>query len=389
MATSETSESHTKPPSEKDESKDFVEHLRMVHFALLATCVALIVIVLGSSNDRAKNAIEQLDIVSNTASAFKANGWVGRQGLEFSERQQCGKSAKTDLPPFPQSVLWTITTPDFHQINKPLLLDPASNLKTLADFKDIWDVEFVFVCPAEWAAEPYAEMPAENTFQVAKFVHNSELPLQLSKMAHQDFTYLFRPADKTKFSMFDVTKIKAERWSMKDLIRRRLPKKVLPYGNFKEAFYDLDQATSGIQNEANFVLVRRVLELQQKNSTGVFEAFGQKFPIESAARWGVLIITCIQFYFWLHLSEYYKRHFSSSPTPWIGSYTSGAARFLFSLTAIITPFAVVVFVCFKAGLLPKEMIIRNWLLCSLAIIASVILSGLSWRMYLKHNAIRP
>lgn len=50
-------------------------------------------------------------------------------------------------------------------------------------------------------------------------------------------------------------------------------------------------------------MLRSVLELQEKNSAEVFEAFGQKFPVNSAARWGVLTIVSVQFYFLLHFME--------------------------------------------------------------------------------------
>jgi hypothetical protein len=119
----------------------------------------------------------------------------------------------------------------------------------------------------------------------------------------------------------------------------------------------------------------------------VFEAFGQKFPIESASRWGVLIIIGIQFYFWLHLSEYRKRRFTLSTTAWIGSYASSAAQFLFVVTALIVPVGVITFVCLKAGLLPRGMFVRNILLCGFSVIVSAILSGLSGFAHLKSKAI--
>ena len=55
------------PDSErgKDESKDFVEHLRTVHFALVATCVALLVIV-TSANKKIEDAFSQLKKIADS-----------------------------------------------------------------------------------------------------------------------------------------------------------------------------------------------------------------------------------------------------------------------------------------------------------------------------------
>ena len=53
---------------------------------------------------------------------------------------------------------------------------------------------------------------------------------------------------------------------LRDIIKKCLPKKALPSRDFRDAFYDLDRATTEVQDEANFRLIRNILELQKKNA---------------------------------------------------------------------------------------------------------------------------
>lgn len=69
----------------------------------------------------------------------------------------------------------------------------------------------------------------------------------------------------------------------KDMLRERTsPSLALPYRSFSEGFYELDHATTGVQNN-DFGTLRRIIELEKGASSDVFEAFGQKFPIGTAA----------------------------------------------------------------------------------------------------------
>ncbi|HEY6252508.1 MAG TPA: hypothetical protein VI685_21340 [Candidatus Angelobacter sp.] len=50
-----------------DNSKDLMEHLRSVHFALVATCLALLVITMSPSHETIRREYEQLKEISEVA----------------------------------------------------------------------------------------------------------------------------------------------------------------------------------------------------------------------------------------------------------------------------------------------------------------------------------
>jgi hypothetical protein len=87
--------------------------------------------------------------------------------------------------------------------------------------------------------------------------------------------------------------------------------------------------------------------------------------------------------------EYSKKRTPTKPDiAWIGIYASPGARFLFCTTALAVPVGVIAFVCIKAGLFPK-MPILNIILCSLAVIFSLLLSFLTAKEYFKKDTVTP
>jgi hypothetical protein len=180
-----------------------------------------------------------------------------------------------------------------------------------------------------------------------------------------------------------VTTTQTKHVAMADLIHNRLPNKSLPYGESKDAFHDLFEEPDNIKNEASFGVFRSILKLQEKDSPEEFEAFGQKIPTDTARRWGVFLILGIQFYFFVHLAEFRTKHFGNLNAAWIGAYTSFPARSLFFGTVFVAPVAVITFVCVKAGLLPHEMVKRNFSLCAVAVSISAFLAYLTARTYFR------
>jgi hypothetical protein len=224
-------------------------------------------------------------------------------------------------------------------------------------------------------------------------IHKLNLPC--GKMFFSDSTFpefggkqgysLFSVLTDYGFGLTEVIETDKKEFHISDIVCERLPDKHLPHQQFADSFYELDQATNGVQ-EAGFRLARNFLELEKKNSADVFEAFGQKFPVESATRWGILIVIGIQFYFWVHLGEYRRRIFSKVNCAWIGVYKSPAARFLFCASALLFPVGTG-FVCIKAGLLPPTTAVRNVVLSGLAIVVSAFLAVLTGLEYFRKQTL--
>lgn len=122
------------------------------------------------------------------------------------------------------------------------------------------------------------------------------------------------------------------------------------YGRFEDAFRELDAITKDFQ-DISLEATQRIVRSESERSRDAFEAFGVKFPIETTASWGILLLLGTQVYFWLHLSEYRKiRIVAASPIAWIGNYSSASARILFLLTSCIIPVSVTIFVVIRARL---------------------------------------
>ena len=78
-----TSSSATPIPETAKDSKDFVEHLRTVHFTLLISCIALMVIVMSPSPMAVRDANGQLrEIVEVTTAPVWNNLWLQNAAIE-------------------------------------------------------------------------------------------------------------------------------------------------------------------------------------------------------------------------------------------------------------------------------------------------------------------
>ncbi|HEY3767277.1 MAG TPA: hypothetical protein VGN44_01275, partial [Candidatus Angelobacter sp.] len=195
---------------------------------------------------------------------------------------------------------------------------------------------------------------------MANFPRQWEIPVLDSKVFHFDF---------------------------RSLLIRELPQYRWLHGEFKDAFFELDQATAGFQ-DLDFDHIKQILQNNERNSKEAFQAFGVTFPIETTTKWGTLIIIMIQFYFWLHFLEYRKRQLDETNTAWIGSYTSIAARLLFCSTALVAPIGVVAFVSIKATLIPERPT-GNIVLSSIVIAFSLLFSFLTAKEYCKKDVLTP
>ena len=420
----------TSPPpaieNVKENSKDFIEHLRTVHFALIATCLALIVIGISPSSKRLENASKQLAIASDLSKA-PIKEWVRDEASRYANHNEtCLTFAKDSrafqvrmahgidvAPPWiavptpidspePEVNLWftqrayrDFVEALYDQIFRGIGAGKSDydevKVNNLTDFRTVWDTTFTISCPVATATrtdDRWTESDWLDKIDDDKAIHGdtslSVRAVDSRKNPLDQFSYAHK--DKSgKHLLVNSVLVSSKTVSMNAIFRQHFPEKHLPYESFREAFYDLDQATMGIQNDASLSLVRRTLELQAKSSGESFEIFGQKFPVESASRWGILIVVGIQFYFLLHYVEFRSRRFPSISGAWIGAYKSSAARSLFSATTFIAPVCVVAFLCARGSLLPPEMIKRNIALGLVAVLISALLAYLTARTYFRKD----
>ena len=273
----------TEPKTDNDDAKDFVEHLRAVHFALLATCLALLVIVLGSSPDRFKNAFQQLGTVSETAAAvnsewmpskarevdpyFDYEKWIPSKATDFVNGSNKCQQFRTNYPNQVLSSLpWTVVPldADGNEVNVAAWLDPMTlqlhRLNTVSDFKELWNARFMIVCPVKAADHASFRVSFEGANKEDK---DKQVRLFLKKKLFLDSAFpqfggkkgycLFDGLSDGTLGVSEVSEADKTEFHISDIVREHFPNEHLPYQQFADSFYDLDQATTGVQ-DASFQL---------------------------------------------------------------------------------------------------------------------------------------
>jgi len=395
------------------DSKDFIEHLRTVHFALVATCLALLAITLSPSPEAIRKANEELKEISEVAHNWDW-GWQNSAITEKLKGQHEYSLLSCNQLPFHQVSFARDGDPfvaEFQGNNWGLgypRLEPEDHHgpASLEEFRRYWDTDITVLCPYHTAdqidffdrtlgGKGEEQIPLSSA-QVSSVIE----PNPKARHAYGEFEigpgnsgnmgeYYAEITDSDPDSHtptlyeihIPVDKSVTVSVSMRDQIIKSYPQYQWVHSGFKDAFEDLDKGTTGFQ-DLDFGHLKAVLELQAANSKDTLEAFGIKFPRGLTTRWGVLLILGIQLYLWIHLAECRKRAFQSSDIAWIGSYKSAIARWIFAGTALLAPVGVIAFLCFyKTGLLVKPM--PNAFLSSVTLAVAIMLSLSSGREYRK------
>jgi hypothetical protein len=140
------------------------------------------------------------------------------------------------------------------------------------------------------------------------------------------------------------------------------------HGLFVDAFHELNKITSDYQ-DISLDGIERIARAEAERSKDSLEAFGVKFPVETASRWGLFIIISVQLYFALHLAEYSRRKRGETTVAWIGSYPGFMARMVFSISSFVLPVFVVVYVAQRSNFAPSE----HW--NSIVVVVVVVLAA--------------
>lgn len=401
------------PAPTSHDSKDFVEHLRTVHFSLMVVCLGLLVIALSPSPRAISTAIEQLNQIAEVTS--DAN-WDKTRLQRTAERlvgnsPDCigSKSKPFDIMlgvRFTVEIVgrnWVVSRLPSSASAGPQGMNEDAFVvysiappKNLAEFREVWDWRSKIYCPLSrgqyawlWAVTeglqrfPLKEMPATK----------DKSPIYLTLMRTgpdpdedkypqipEDFVYYDFGGDVHRRIGIQASGGGNIDIALRETLLLDFPKYKWIKSDFKDAFYELNGATEGFQ-DLDFPHLRQILRQSEKNAKEVFEAFGVKFPIESTTRWGVIVILSIQLYLWLHMAEYRKRNIPPGDIAWLGSYTHPIPRIVFCATALLTPIGVMSFLSTKTQLVTSET--WNLPVTLLALITSTGLAALTLADYIR------
>ena len=368
-------------------SKDYVEHLRAVHFALIVSCAALIVLISSGRAYDPDQVIQQIDRINS----FKA-GWA-ETWLRFLQAQDLpGIQPKSNRPATPGAVPLSSCTylkadnRYFHLSisESPRLVlfeygpfgplsktDPSSGKaiatstfpEVIRDFAYIWDHsatvlkvdsllpkgEFVdgayrpsyftdpnfrsngsFVCTAQASTEA-GELTLDGWA-----VENKQLLVLMRNPLGRTFALHMIPAWIT--------------YSPRENLRMDVSQ-TSASADFQAEFPDLNIAVgnNGYQTWEGL----RKLIADEAGRGESFEALGLKFPASQITAWGILVILLLQMYLAVYLIQLGRKQFTVDDTgahvPWIGVNMSFPGRMIYFATVTALPWLSVLLLCARTG----------------------------------------
>jgi hypothetical protein len=368
-------------------SKDFVEHLRTVHFALIVTCVALIVIKTSSTESTYQKALNQIELVRKLVPEMNAGAFAdkakkiyiaansrnaGNNVADYyrgSERIRASMSAdevflvaeapyrgserpKTH-PGYPAGTMeWAITSVSsdmsslenfkiaWDAISKHYLLG-SCNGRTAPELVQNHDIKKLFTGggPSDkaegGAAHLYCSPESEEDYNVEQTLEKR----RSQNTGDSDPLLVF--ADVGHSVIVGLIDLKYVPFFPQDVLRAKFPD--LPQGTFSEAFADLNELTNGLQSDKTNELQAWLSNQQSQHSSESFEAFGVRFPASATVGWGTVVVLAIQIYLLLHLRELAPRLTSDDPgldVPWVGLYRWSVSRLMMTASLLLPAFTI-------------------------------------------------
>jgi len=359
-------------------SEDFVEHIRTVHFSLVAVCLALIGLLQFEKPKDVKTAQSQLQEIKLTLDAWNSEQGAGAVSSSF--QNAAGNIYEMVSFPFPGFEIFQqdVGIGDFPLVWVPPektgegeSLKPRDFLgdkimkkpSSLADFREFWDLlsrkPQLWTMDHEHLSDRLVIVASDGS--VSTIGYKSDKPLSsleilaptlsdehqrriISTALHTappECVYSYSKGGSTMLLPVSVS-LKKEFDGQAALIGTHTYWKS---GVFSKSFAELDAATAGKQNSSFESIASDLAAEAAKPKSDSFEIFGVKFPVESASRWGIVLILGIQLYLWIHLYEISPKLKKGDPgwdVAWIGVYQSLPAKTLFFASTVLLPLLTIV-----------------------------------------------
>jgi hypothetical protein len=405
--------SHAKDPHSPHWSADFVEHVRTVHFSLVAVCLALIGLLQFEKPKDVRAAQNQLQDIKSAIEGWDSATVAGAVRDAFSSAGGGAFLAgpftgfqifQHNLMISDSPLIWTTS----EETGKGEALSPNDFVQTkimkkpssLQEFRAFWNL--LNSRPQVWAmdrgglsdklvivkndgsvsAMTYTLVPMPSGGEVLNSsIANEHQKRNLSdalRIAPPECVYSFTDGQSTMLLPVSV-KSKTEVDGQAALVAFH------PYwkkGTFSRSFSELEVQAAGKENESFESLASDLAAEAAKPKLDSFEIFGVKFSVESASRWGIALILGIQVYLWIHLYEVSPKLKEGDPgwdVAWIGVYRSVPAKMLFIASTALLPVITIVALGHHAFSILGSHATRFaaayvWVLYIVAILISLLLS---------------
>jgi hypothetical protein len=377
-------------------SADFVQHIRTVHFSLVAVCVALIGAVATVKPREINSALSQLVEIRRATdnweteirTAFHGGTITNVDGPRIKVKGRCFVlSRNATFLGESRGFRWNI--------EKSLERPPAS----LPAFCSAWDRLHTL---------PELFIPEQN--QVVKLVMNVDRNGQASTLPYTlDATEASAPVSVSPLTDVEQRAIAAPNVLTLNLLTPDLAKTSYGYswevkgvhllvpvtgkkrhvqeaiigihpawrrGFCSDSFAELIKEAKDSPDQSLVALASDLKHSAVKEKADSYSVFGMEFPVEGANWWGIVLVIGIQFYLWINLHEVSPRVKHDDPgweVAWIGVYRSVQARVLFIVLTVSLP-VVTIFVLGN-GLFARDKALRTISTYGAAAL-SLMLSGL-------------
>lgn len=336
-------------------SKDFVEHLRTVHFTLVAVAVGLI-LILSRPSSPALMQIRQIVAlkkewpprrIAELHSKFDVDSSKQFKYIDWKNQRQIAAWVYWKDGHKRDAVRFALPEQDWIDASGSLSEFPS----TLAAFRNWWNgletVAKIYIPGAVYDGGVYVTdhgSPVAAVHLADSSEFSSDLPVAKSQPrvmkleivfgGHQD-TYVFF-ADDGKFEYelpIEMVTVDVDQ----DLLSAGV--KNWKRGPFEKAFGALAQQASGLEAE-DLEDVEKIVAEHVANRSEEFEAFGMKFPMAQVTVWGTVILLGVQLYFYLYLKQLSGKLGPDDPgwdIPWISMDQSFLAQAIFFTTVLVLP----------------------------------------------------
>jgi hypothetical protein len=349
-------------------SKDYVEHLRTVHFALIATAVALVIIALATKPYSTSVAARELRQIQDLRSYWSLDFIIQKlpsatvPDLEESEAR--GEDFLR-LAPAPDKLLHLYVK----KKNNPSQYDHvylghlpkifwhekcespgfANNIslrkipETVTEFRWWWN-GLQAGCLIRYPAKLIVEGPMNPAFELVSpedIISESDISrsdaqlLDVSGDTQSRYLLVGKNGDS-----FDQIPIRWTEFTETSVNTKTLATYLgLIPGPFNQTFRDLEEV-SRVNGIESLTALQDTLSKSELSDAPVFEAFGIKFPASLAAVGGTAVLLSVQLYFLVYLRKLSGTLNSDDPgwdVPWVGMDSSVPARIIVLITVIGFP----------------------------------------------------
>jgi hypothetical protein len=363
---------------EKDDAsrREFLAHLRTVHFSLITTCFLLLIGASQRPSQISENAYQQAREIRATYASLDAwvrhhyDPWIPSQIYEKVWRDSPvfndGKVSYQALRGTVEGVSGGVGVFDLDSLRRSRLYGPPSANPTLMDFRNRWealeavsrlswvtgwDRSRIEIVPDSGPPGRYGRgrLPYGPVYQFANEIEEAKL-VEEGGLWSLVLTYTNRrkrvPGDTLQLHVLPIRamRIPLEVSALEEdfqvsFIHSRMLHDWKP-GSFEESFPDLAVYAEDITS-LSLADLEKFLEKRSREQLPSITLFGASLPADSLRLWGVVVLLVLQGYlaFYIH---HFRQKWTALADPsfaWIGSYQGLMSRNLFYSSVSLLPFS--------------------------------------------------